>query len=161
MTPAFLHFLILIAIRTLIVGIFLMVGFRVMGKRQIGQINVFDLAMIMAIANAVQNAMTNGAGDLLVGIVSSGTLITLGWTLSRIFVHLPKVERYVVGAPTVLISKGKIIDIHLAKERVTIEQLRQAMRMHGLSEPNQVSLAMLEVDGSISVVPSEDEDAAG
>ena len=72
MSKAFLIFLTTISARTAIVMLFLIIGIRLFGKRQIGQMNIYDLALIMALANAVQNAMTGGKGYLSVGIVSAG-----------------------------------------------------------------------------------------
>jgi uncharacterized membrane protein YcaP (DUF421 family) len=153
MTPAFLWFLSTIWARTGIVLVFLVVGLRLLGKRQIGQMNIYDLAMIIALANAVQNAMTGGKGDLSVGIVSAGTLILIGWGLSLVFVRVPRLEPRVVGEPTLLINDGHILWVRMHKERVTEATLMTSVRKHGLSDVHQVMMAVLEVDGEISIVP--------
>jgi len=153
MTHAYLWFLSLIAGRTAIVLLFLLIGLRFFGKRQIGQMNIYDLAMIMAIANAVQNAMTRGNGNVSVGIVSSGTLLLLGTALAFAFVRLPKLEDRIVGTPTLLINDGQFIEKNLRRERVTRLQLEMVLREHGLTDVRDVMLAMMEVDGAISIVP--------
>src|SRR5215472_6772889 len=106
MTANHLPFLLAIAVRTGIILVWLFLGLRLIGKRQIGQMNIYDLALIMALANAVQNAMTGGKGDLSVGLVSAGTLLVIGWILSMLFLRLPKLEERVIGTTTVLIHEG-------------------------------------------------------
>jgi uncharacterized membrane protein YcaP (DUF421 family) len=152
-THAFVYFLSLIAARTSVIFAVLLVLFRILGKRQIGQMNIYDLAMTMAIANAVQNAMTNGNGNLTAGMVCSGTLLLLGAILTRVFVKLPLLEQRMVGTPTVLVNRGTWMESALRREKVTHEEVLAAMRQHGVADISAVAIAMLEVDGSISIVP--------
>ena len=153
MSHAFVWFLSTIAARTLIVLVCIMAGFRLLGKRQIGQMNIYDLALVMAIANAVQNAMTHGNGNLSVGIVSAGTLLLTGWVLTVVFVRLPRLEERLVGTPTLLVNDGHILEERMRRERVTHECLMTVLRQHSLTDVSQVMMAVLEVDGSISIVP--------
>jgi uncharacterized membrane protein YcaP (DUF421 family) len=146
-------FLTTIATRTAIVMFILIGGLRLFGKRQIGQMNIYDLAMVMALANGVQNAMTNGSGKLAAGIVSAGTLLLLGALLTALFVRLPKLEDRLVGSPTLLVNDGHILQDRMRRECVTEAQLMQVMREHGLTDVHEVMIAMLEVDGTISLVP--------
>src|SRR5256885_15832356 len=99
MSPAFLHFLSLIAARTAVVALLLIVGLRLLGKRLLGQMNIYDLAMIMALANAVQNAMTHGKGDISVGIVSAGMLLVVGWGVPALVVRPPPMGARIIGSP--------------------------------------------------------------
>lgn len=155
MTPAYAEFLLSLALRTAVVTVFLVVGLRLLGKRQIGQMNIYDLAMIMALANAVQNAMTAGKGDLTVGIVSAGTLFIMGRGLTAAFLRSPALEQRVVGMPTVLVNDGQLAVDNMRRERVTEEQVMTALRQHGLTNLHQVKMAVLEVDGTLSIVPRE------
>ena len=154
MSQAFFIFLTTISARTAIVMITLIAGLRLFGKRQIGQMNIYDLALIMALANAVQNAMTGGRGHLSVGIVSAGTLLLLGYLFTRLFLRVPKLETHVCGSPTILLSEGKLLPDRLHRECVTENQLQMVMRQHSLTKYAEVKLAVLEVDGSISIVPA-------
>ncbi|HVT11405.1 MAG TPA: YetF domain-containing protein [Fimbriimonadaceae bacterium] len=144
-----------LAAKSAIVLILLFLAFRLLGKRQIGQLNIYDLATIMALANAVQNAMTAGKGDLSVGIVSSGTLLLISYALGRLFVRSRRAERLMIGMPTVIVNRGKVLRHRMRRERVTRDELLAAIRQHGLQSPQQVKMAVLEVDGSISVIPRE------
>ncbi len=143
------------AIRSIVVLIVLFIGFKVMGKRQLAQMNIYDLAMIMALANAVQNAMTGGRGDLPVALAASTALLVLAYALARLFVRNPQFESRLMGIPTILISEGVVLRDRLRKECVTESELMEVLRQHGLTDPKQVSVAVFEVDGSISIVPKD------
>jgi len=144
-----------IAVRTATMALFLILGFRLLGKRQLGQLNIYDLAMIMALGNAIQNAMTEGKGQLAVGMVSAGTLMLIGKVFSLLFVRAPALESHVVGSPTVIVNNGQLLRDQMAREHVTEEEVMAAMRSHGLTRLEQVRMAVLEVDGSLSIVPKE------
>jgi uncharacterized membrane protein YcaP (DUF421 family) len=153
MTTAYRLFLFAIAARTVIVVVFLIVGLRLLGKRQLGQMNIYDLALIMALANAVQNAMTSGNGNLSVGFVSAGALIAAGKLLSMLFTRSARWEARIVGTPALVIYEGKLVPENLRREHISEDQVMMALRQHGLTDPEQVEMAVLEVDGSLSVVP--------
>ena len=141
--------------KTAIVMLFLFVAFRLLGKRQVAQMNLYDLVMIMAVANSVQNAMTGGRGNLSIGLATSGTVILIAWFATRLFIHAPALEERCIGTPTVIISHGRILGKRLHSERISKQELMVAVRAHGLEHAEQVQFAVLEVDGSISIVPKE------
>jgi len=151
-TPAFLYFLSLLAARTTVVFLFIVLGLRLLGKRQIGAMNIYDLALIMALANAVQNAMTGGKGDLWVGLVCATTLLLVGRLMVMVFIRLPRVEQAICGTPTIIINNGRINEARMRREGITEAQLLTALRRHGLTTPRQAKLAVLEVDGTLSIV---------
>jgi len=153
MTHAYLYFLSLIAARTVIVFIGCVVGLRLLGKRQIGQVNIYDLAMVMALANAVQNAMTSGTGNLSTGIVCASVLIILGRAITGLMTKWPKIEHSICGTPTIVVNDGVVVESHLRRSGVTDDQLMLSLRQHGITELTKVRMAVLEIDGSLSVVP--------
>ena len=155
MTSAYLYFLSIIFARTAVVFFGCVIGLRLLGKRQIGQVNIYDLAMIMALANAVQNAMTSGTGNLTTGFVCAGTLFLLGRLMTAVIVRWPKVEQNLCGTSTVVVSEGKVIESHLRRSGVTDDQLELSLRAHGFSDLSQVRMAVLEIDGNLSVVQYE------
>lgn len=150
-----------IAARSAIVLVVLTVGLRMLGKRQSGQMNVYDAALILLIANAVQNAMTHGDGHLIVGFASVGGLLLIGRVLTTILVKLPKLQEHLVGTPTVLVTDGHLIVQNMRRERVTKEQLYTALREHSMKDFSEVKLAILEVNGTISVVGKEEPSQRG
>ncbi|MGH2459424.1 MAG: DUF421 domain-containing protein [Chloroflexota bacterium] len=153
MTDSLPFFLSVIAARTVIVLLVLLVGVRIFGKRQVGGMNIYDLVLVLLLANAVQNAMTQGSGLLGVGIVSAGVLLLVDRFLGTLFVKRPTLEARLVGTPTIIIKDGQLEPAHMRREGVTEEEVLAALRGYGLNEPADVKLAVLEADGSLSVVP--------
>lgn len=157
MSGGYAAFLASIATRTIIVIVFLVVGLRLLGKRQIGQMNLFDLALVMLVANAVQNAMTNGNGNLSTGIVAATALLVAGRTLTAFLLRNPKLEKHIIGSPSILVNDGGFVKDHMKREHITEEQVMAAVRSHAICEIDEVAMAVLEVDGTISIVPREAE----
>ncbi len=146
-------FLAAIAARTAIVFVLVLVGLRLTGKRQAGELNLHDMFLVLVLCNAVQNAMTNGNGRLTVALVSSGTLIFLGWLFARLLSRHPSWEPWAVGVPTVIVEDGRVFRRAMRREGVTRDELLAAVRDQGVPDLADVRLAVLETDGSISVVP--------
>jgi len=145
-----------IILRTAIVYFVILIGIRLTGKREIGQMTPFDLALLLLLSNAVQNAMTGPDTSMTGGIVAAATLLLLNAAVTRIVWKNKKMRRIVEGTPTLLIRHGKIIQEHLDKERVTADALTQALREHGVASVEDVSVAVMEIDGSISVLKNEE-----
>jgi uncharacterized membrane protein YcaP (DUF421 family) len=151
--PISAHRVAVQAIKTLIVFVLLVVGFRLLGKREAAQLNVYDLAMLMALANAVQNAMTGGLGNFPIGLAVSSTLVAAAFVLTRFIVRRPSMERRIIGAPVLLVNHGQVLPQRLRRNLVSTSELDEACRQHGVDGPSECELAVLEVDGSISVIP--------
>lgn len=143
-----------IAGKTATILVVLLIAYRVLGKRQVGQMNVYDLVTLMAVANSVQNAMTEGRGEIGVGLTTSFTLIAIAYLATRFFILVPKLERGVYGDPVVLLINGKPDRQKMRSEHISEEELHEAMRQHGLVHFKEVGMAVLERDGSISVIPA-------
>jgi len=150
-----------IAIRTAIVLVLVLVGVRLFGRRQLGELNARDLLVVLIIANAVQNAMTSGDGHLGPALVASGTLLALGWSVSLGNYHCPEIEARLMGTPTVLIRRGQVVPGVLKQLKITRDELMAQIRKEGLAEIEDVELAVMEIDGSISVVPREHDSEGG
>jgi uncharacterized membrane protein YcaP (DUF421 family) len=146
-----------VAKTAILVGV-LLVGFRLTGKRELSQFNVYDLAMLMALSNAVQNAMTGGLGNLPIGLAVSSTVVLVAWVISKVLARRPTLERRVLGTPTLLVSDGQPLPGPMARARVSPEQLDEACRERGVEDPSDCDLVVLEIDGSVSVVPREQVD---
>ena len=143
-----------IAGRTALVYVAILFGLRLAGKRELGQMTVFDLLVLMLLANAVQNAMVGPDTSLLGGLLAAVILLILNALLRRARAHWPRLGRILEGTPTVLVVHGKVVEKNLRHEGVDEELLRQALREHGVEKLADVDLAVLELDGSISVVPA-------
>ena len=146
-----------IIVRTTVVYCALVLGFRLTGKRQIGQMAPFDLVVILLIANAVQNAMVGPDTSLVGGLISAAALLFVNTGVSRLLHRIPFRASLVEGHPTVLISDGALISRHIRDEGIDSLELEQAIREHGLGGIDEVKMAVLEVDGTISIVPKTQE----
>jgi len=141
------------AAKTAILVVVLLIGFRVSGKRELSQFTVYDLAMIIALSNAVQNAMTGGLGNFPIGLATSSTIVVTAWVISRVLSRQPRLEERILGTPTLLVNNGRVLGSRVRQTHVTPDELDEACREHGVESPEDCHLIVLEIDGSISVVP--------
>ena len=147
-----------IAVRTLLVLAFLVIGLRLLGKRAVGGMNLVDLLLVLLLGNAVQNAVTNASGDLLVGLVAAGVLLVIDRWVGILFVRHPILESRFFGKPVILASDGKLNLLAMHHEKISETEVLTAVHEQGMGDVSEVRLAMLEDDGSISVIPKEQED---
>src|SRR5512137_855833 len=119
-------------LRPILVYVFLVVGFRLAGKRELAQLNPFDLIVLLTISNTVQNAIIGNDNSLLGGLLGAATLLVVNWMVVRWTFHHPRVERLVEGTPTVLVDHGVVHPEALAAELVTADELRAAAHRNGL-----------------------------
>ena len=159
MTGAFLpggHVLLQIVIRTGIIYLLVLIGVRLSGKREVGQMTPFDLTLLLLLSNSVQNAMTGPDTSLAGGAVAAGTLLILNYFVAEVSGTNRRFRRLIQGQPTLLIHDGRSIESHMAREHVSIDELHRALREHGINSIDQTALAVLEVDGSISCLKYEE-----
>jgi uncharacterized membrane protein YcaP (DUF421 family) len=147
--------LVAIVLRTSVVYFVLLIGLRLAGKRELGQMNVFDLLVVLIISNAVQNAMIGSDVSLTGGLLAAITLLTINHIVSLVGRRVPRIGRELVGTPTLLVHDGEFITQNLDREDISPDEVMQALREHGVEDLDVVQLAVLEVDGTISVVPSD------
>lgn len=141
-------------VRCVVIDVVLLVFLRVFGKREVGQFTLYDLVLILLVANAVQPAMTGPDNSLAGGLVIIGVLVLFNYLLGRLdqnrFFH-----RLLVPSPRVIVRDGQFVEDALKHEGVDREECEMAIREHGIDKVSQVKLAVLEPDGTISVVPKE------
>jgi uncharacterized membrane protein YcaP (DUF421 family) len=142
-----------IVVRTLVVYLAVLLGLRLLGKRQIGSISVADLVMILLIANAVQNAMVGTDTSLLGGLVAAAVLLIANFVVVRSVSLNPFTERLVEGTPTMLVKDGAYVDQSLHREGLARDEVDMAIREHGIGDVQGVQVAYLEPDGTVSVIP--------
>jgi uncharacterized membrane protein YcaP (DUF421 family) len=144
-----------IVARTVIIYAALLLGLRLAGKRQLGQMTPFDLVVILLIANAVQNAMVGTDTSVTGGLIAAIVLIAANYGIAFARERVPLLRRAVEGAPTLLISDGQFVGANLRREGIDEDEVLMAIREHGVGDPAEVKMAVLEVDGSISIVPAD------
>lgn len=144
-----------IVARTVIVYGAVLAGLRLAGKRELGQMTPFDLVVVLLIANAVQNAMVGPDTSVTGGLIAAGVLVALNYGMALARERLPLLRRAVEGSPTLLISDGKFVTGHLRREGLDEDEVLMAIREHGVAGIEDVRVAVLETDGSISIVPAD------
>lgn len=148
--------LLQIVLRTGLIYLLVLIGVRLSGKREVGQMTPFDLTLLLLLSNSVQNAMTGPDTSLMGGAIAAGTLLILNYVVAELSGANRRFRRLIQGQPTLLIHDGKAIESHMAKEHVSVDELLRALREHGINCIEQTALAVLEVDGSISCLKYEE-----
>ena len=147
--------LLIVALKTILVYLFLIAGLRLLGKRELGQMNIYDLVLVIVLANAVQNAMVGDDTTLAGGLVAATTLLCLNKLLTTALARSQTLERRMVGQPLLIANHGQLLPDAMRREGITREQVMAAMREHGLDSIAEAKICVLEVDGTISIVPKE------
>jgi uncharacterized membrane protein YcaP (DUF421 family) len=148
--------LLQIVVRTAIIYFLVLVGVRLAGKREVGQMTPFDLVLLLLLSNSVQNAMTGPDTSLLGGVVAAATLFLLNMLVAEYSGVNRRFRKFVQGSPTMIIHNGDVLLDHMAKEHLTTDELDRALREHGIHSAKDVSIGVLEVDGSISFLKFDD-----
>ncbi len=141
-----------IAGRSSAIYLAIILGIKIFGKKELSQLSVIDLVFILLISNSVQNAMVGPDNTLLGGIVAASSLFSINYILKQFIFNDKKISKWIQGSPVILIHDGKVVVEHLEKEKISIDELNAAVREHGVETVSDVNLAVLEVDGTISIL---------
>ncbi len=144
-----------IILRCVAVYFFVIIAIRVFGKKELAQLSVIDVVFILLISNSVQNAMVGPDISLAGGVVAATSLFVINYILKRILYKNKKVNELLQGKSILLIYKGKLQNDNLEHAEITLEELEAAVREHGVKDIQHVDLAMLEVDGNISIISDD------
>ena len=144
-----------IVARTIIVYLALLFALRVAGKREMGQMTSFDLIVLLLISEAVQGSMLGGDVSVTGGLLAAGVLIGGNYGLAQARDRIPFLRAALESSPTVVVSNGRFMRKNMSDENVDEEEVMLAIRAHGIEDVKGVRLAVLEQDGSISVIPAE------
>jgi uncharacterized membrane protein YcaP (DUF421 family) len=155
MKDFFLNNYVQIILRCLAVYFFIIIAIRVFGKKELAQLSVIDLVFILLISNSVQNAMVGPDTSLGGGLLAAVALFSINFILKKIMYKSSKVNEFLQGNALALIYKGEVQEQHLAAAEITINELLAAVREHGVQDIQHVDIAMLEVDGNISVISND------
>ncbi len=143
---------LVIAGSSIAVYIFIVLAIRIFGKNEISQLSIIDLVFILLISNSVQNAMVGNNSTLLGGLVAASSLFIVNWILRNFLFRDKGINKFIQGSPVMLVYRGKIIGKHLKQTSISVEELETAVREHGVPDVKHVDLAILEVDGNISIL---------
>ena len=140
-------------LRATAIYLLVMVLIRVSGKRAVGQFTPFDLILLILIGNAVQNGINGGDNSLAGAAIMATTLVALNYAVAFVTSRSRAAEKIIGGVPVVLARDGHLFAGVLKRELVSDDDFTEALRMNGVADVADVQLALLETNGSISVVP--------
>jgi uncharacterized membrane protein YcaP (DUF421 family) len=141
-----------IIIRSVCIYLFILIAIRLFGKKEFSQLSIIDLVFILLISNSVQNAMVGPDVSLVGGLVAAGSLFLTNYLLKLLIYRSSTLNKFFQGEPIVLIHEGKVIEKNTRKQQISMDALELAVREHGVSKIEDVDLALLEVDGSITIL---------
>lgn len=148
------------AIRTLAVYFFLLFGLRLAGKRELGQLNPYDLVVLLLLSNTVQNAIIGNDNSVSGGLFGAAVLLVFNYAMVRFLYRHPTLDRVAEGDCDILVKDGVIQDVALNHELITIPELEAAARRQGIPSLEHVQEARIEIGGALTFVqkqPTEDE----
>ena len=144
--------IVLVVFRSVVVYLFVIFAIRIFGKRELTQLSVVDLVFILLISNSVQNAMVGTDTSLVGGLIAAGSLFVVNMLLENLFFRSERLSRLIQGDALMLIYQGHILKKHLEEAKISMDELEAAIREHGVEDISKVDLAVLEVDGNISIL---------
>jgi uncharacterized membrane protein YcaP (DUF421 family) len=136
-------------LRPVVVYLFLIGGLRLAGKRELAQLNPFDLVVLLTLSNAVQNAIIGEDNSVTGGLIGATTLLVLNYLVVRFLFGHQRLDQLIEGAPDVLIHEGRIRMDRLEKELITTHELESAAHRQGFGSLEEIDRAILEPGGSI------------
>jgi uncharacterized membrane protein YcaP (DUF421 family) len=146
-------------VRTAIVYLFLLFGLRLAGKRELSQLNPFDLVVLLLLSNTVQNAIIGNDNSLIGGLVGGGALLIINAIVVRTLYHYGKLDQ-IEGKPETLIRNGRLVRHHLERELITVAELEAAARRQGIESLAHVHECRLETGGALTFIqrqPTDDD----
>jgi uncharacterized membrane protein YcaP (DUF421 family) len=139
-------------LRPIIVYIFLIVGLRLSGKRELAQLNPFDLIVLLTLSNTVQNAIIGDDNSVTGGIIGAASLLAINYLVVRFLYDHRKIEQIVEGKADILVEDGKVYEHKLKKELITREELAAAARKQGFETLSEVRQCILEPGGTLTFI---------
>ena len=147
----------IVLIRTIILYLMIIVGIRLLGKRQIGQLEPSELVLALIIADLASVPMQDNGIPLLTGIIPIITLLSVSTILSVLTVKSLRFRSLLCGRPSIVVENGVVKERELKKNRLTIDELMEELREQGYADFRSVKFAVLEINGSLSVLPYASE----
>jgi len=144
--------LLIVAGTTATIYLFLIAALRLLGRRQLAQLSALDLIVVLLLGSAVETAMIHGDLSLPAGLIAAGTLLVMNRLLTLVFLRSSRLSQLVNGGPILLVHDGEVVESHCRRVGLTRPDLDAALRGRGYADAAEVREAVLETDGTISVV---------
>ncbi len=139
-------------LRPIIVYLFLVIALRLAGKRELAQLNPFDLVVLMSLSNTVQNAIIGNDNSVLGGLLGAASLLGINFLVVQVLYSHPKLDEIAEGKPDALIVNGQIQAEAMKKERITMGELTAVANRQGFGSLDEIDRAVLEPGGAIAMV---------
>jgi uncharacterized membrane protein YcaP (DUF421 family) len=146
-------------LRAVIVYFFLVVALKLAGRRELAELNAFDLVVLLTVANTVQDAIIGNDNSVTGGLIGAATLLAVNYLVVRLFFQYSEKHRRLGSSGITLIENGKVRQESLRKELITMDELQEAASRQGFGSLGQVERAVLNPDGSFAFVKNEKEQA--
>jgi uncharacterized membrane protein YcaP (DUF421 family) len=147
-------------LRPIVVYLALVILLRIFGKRELAQLNPFDLVVLLSLSNTVQNAIIGNDNSVSGGLIGAFTLLAVNYLVVRFLFKHRRLDQLVEGKSTTLIDRGKILQKNLAKELLSHSELLTVLHRQGFDDVNEVEQCVLEPSGTFAVkrkVPAQDD----
>jgi uncharacterized membrane protein YcaP (DUF421 family) len=144
-----------IILRSASVYLFMVIALRIFGKKELSQLNTADVILILLISNSLQNAMVGSDTTIWGGLAAATVLFIINFVLKKLMYKYKRFSDFMQEKPEILIHNGVLDFKSLSKLNITNDELKEAMREHGVEYFADVKLAMLEIDGNISIISGE------
>ena len=138
-------------LRPIVVYLVLIAFLRIFGKRELAQLNPFDLVVLLSLSNTVQNAIIGNDNSVSGGVVGAFALLTINWLVMRVLFKAPKITAAIEGTKTILVSNGTVDQVAMKKEVLTHDDLISVLNKNGFNRPEDVKLCVLEPNGTFYV----------
>ena len=138
-------------LRPILVYLILILFLRIFGKRELAQLNPFDLVVLLSLSNTVQNAIIGNDNSVSGGVIGAFALLTINWILMRLLFKAPKITAAIEGTKTILVSNGTVDQLAMKKETLTHDDLISVLNKNGFNRPEDVKLCVLEPNGTFYV----------
>jgi uncharacterized membrane protein YcaP (DUF421 family) len=148
-----------LVLRSVIIYAVFFIGLRIFGKRELGQFTIFDLVLVLLVANALQPAITGPDNSITGGVIIIIVLLLINRGIAMLRSVWPAFDHLVEPPPTVVCQDGKLLQKNLEKEGLSEDDVTMALREHGVDKVDACKLAVLENDGSISVISKDSPDS--
>lgn len=144
-----------LVLRAVFVFAFIMLLTRVMGKRELGSLQPFDLVLLIILGDALQQGLTQDDYSLTGAVLVVGTIAVLQVFVSWLSYHFPRMRPIIEGEPIIVVQDGKPIERNLKRERLTVEDIAEEARKQQIAHLSDVRFAVLETGGSISFIKND------
>jgi len=147
------HWFLPVAFNTLAIYLALVVLIRIFGRRQLGQLNVLDLLVILLLGSAVETALIGGDTSLKAGLICAATLLVANRALAELACKFPALRKWISPGPTLIVNRGRLLEPAMLRLGLTDADVLEAVRERLVDNIEQVRFAVVEADGEINVIP--------